>query len=100
MASWPDGSNVFELVIVLDKMGSGTPYLFNEVKLGSELSLRGPQGVFTLKDPLEEELALICTGTSIAPFRSMIHHIKNNNIPYKSILFSGAAPPRAYIMTR
>jgi ferredoxin-NADP reductase len=30
IASWPDGSNVFELVIVLDKGGAGTPYLFND----------------------------------------------------------------------
>ena len=29
ISSWPDGSNIFELVIVLDKSGSGTPYLFN-----------------------------------------------------------------------
>ena len=31
IASWPDGTNVFELVIVLDKVGAGTPYLFDEV---------------------------------------------------------------------
>ena len=85
IASWPDGSNIFELVIVLDKMGTGTPYLFNEVKVGSELSFRGAQGVFTLKEPLEEDLVLICTGTGIAPFRSMIHHIKNNNTAHKNI---------------
>jgi glycine betaine catabolism B len=85
IASWPDGSNIFELVIVLDPMGAGTPYLFNEVNIGSELALRGPQGVFTLKEPLEEDLVLICTGTGIAPFRSMIHHIRNNNIPHKNI---------------
>ena len=85
IASWPDGTNVFELVIVLDKSGVGTPYLFNEINVGSEISLRGPQGVFTLKEPLEEDLVLICTGTGIAPFRSMIHHLKNNNIPHKNI---------------
>ncbi len=85
IASWPDGSNIFELVIVLDPMGVGTPYLFNDVMPGSELQLRGPQGVFTLKEPLNEDLVLICTGTGIAPFRSMIHHIKNNNIPHQNI---------------
>ena len=85
IASWPDGTNNFELVIVLDKLGAGTPYLFNEVNIGSELLLRGPQGVFTLKEPLDEDLVLVCTGTGIAPFRSMVHHIKNNNIPHKNI---------------
>ena len=28
IASWPDGTNVFELVIVLDKNGLGTPLPF------------------------------------------------------------------------
>ncbi len=85
IASWPDGSNIFELIIVLDKRGSGTPYLFDEVKAGTEIPVRGPQGVFILKEPLDEDLILICTGTGIAPFRGMIHHIKNNNIPHKNI---------------
>ena len=85
IASWPDGSNVLELVIVLDKQGAGTPYLFNEVSVGSELTYRGPQGVFILHEPLENDIFLICTGTGIAPFRSMIHHVKNNNIPFRQI---------------
>ncbi len=85
IASWPDGTNVFELVIVLDKEGLGTNYLFNEVTIGSSLTLRGPQGVFTLRQPLDEDLILICTGTGIAPFRSMVHHIRNRQIPHKNI---------------
>lgn len=28
---------------------------------------------------------MICTGTGIAPFRSMAHHIKNHNIPHNKI---------------
>lgn len=85
ISSWPDGTNIFELIIVLDNRGSGTPYLFNEVQVGTEIPLRGPQGVFTLKEPLNEDLILICTGTGIAPFRSMIHYIKNNNISHENI---------------
>jgi len=85
IASWPDGTNVFELIIVLDKNGAGTNYIFDEVTVGSELVFRGAQGVFTLKEPLEKDLILICTGTGIAPFRSMAHHIKNINIPHKNI---------------
>ncbi len=85
IASSPDGTNVFELVIVLDKTGAGTPYLFNEVTVGSELSFRGPQGVFTLRQPLDADLVMICTGTGIAPFRSMLHHIRNQQIMYKNI---------------
>lgn len=85
IASWPDGTNVFELVIVLDEKGAGTPYLFENIQVGSELTFRGAQGVFTLKEPLENDIFMICTGTGIAPFRSMINHIKNHNIPHKDI---------------
>ncbi|MEO7265402.1 MAG: FAD-binding oxidoreductase [Ferruginibacter sp.] len=85
IASWPDGTNVFELLIVLDKKGLGTPYLFEQVSVGSELIFRGPQGIFTLNEPLDTDLFLICTGTGIAPFRSMIHHIKNNGKAHKNI---------------
>jgi CDP-4-dehydro-6-deoxyglucose reductase len=85
IASWPDGKNIFELVIVLDKIGAGTNYIFEEVRVGSELTFRGAQGVFTLKDQLEKDLFLICTGTGIAPFRSMVNHINNNKIPHNKI---------------
>ncbi len=85
IASWPDGTNVFELLIVLDKKGAGTPYLFNEAGVDSELTFRGPQGVFILKEPLDKDIFMICTGTGIAPFRSMINYIKRNNIAHKNI---------------
>lgn len=85
IASWPDGSNVFELIIVLDKKGAGTNYIFHEVNVGAELTFRGAQGVFILKEPLDKDVFLICTGTGIAPFRSMAQHIKNKNIPHKNI---------------
>ncbi|MBO9571144.1 MAG: FAD-dependent oxidoreductase [Chitinophagaceae bacterium] len=85
IASWPDGTNIFELVIVLLENGAGTNYLFNEVEVGTEILFRGPQGVFTLPIPIEKDLFFICTGTGIAPFRSMVHHILLNNIPHKNI---------------
>lgn len=85
ISSWPDGSNIFELVIVLAEGGKGTDYIFNEVKVGSELQFRGPQGKFTLPDNIDRDLFLVCTGTGIAPFRSMVHHILNNNIHHQHI---------------
>lgn len=85
IASWPDGTNVFELVIVLLEGGLGTTYIFNEVVVGSELTLRGPQGVFTLPSVMDRDMYFICTGTGVAPFRSMAHHILNHNIEHKDI---------------
>lgn len=85
IASWPDGTNVFELLIVLLPGGSGTTYLFNEITEGSELKFRGAQGVFTLPDILDKDLFFISTGTGIAPFRSMTKYIQLHNISHKQI---------------
>src|SRR3954465_12789706 len=76
IASCPDGTNVYELVIVLLENGAGTTWLFNNAVVGTEIPFRGAQGVFTLDtENLEKDLFLICTGTGIAPFRSMAQHI-------------------------
>lgn len=85
IASAPDGSNIIELIVVLLEDGAATTYLFNEIKEGSEILLRGPQGVFTLPEILDKDLFLICTGTGIAPFRSMVQYIHDKKIPHKKI---------------
>ena len=85
IASYPNGTNQFELVIVLLEGGLGTTYLFNHVKVGDTISFRGPQGVFVLPKNLDKDLYLICTGTGVAPFRSMVHYIHQNKIPHQAI---------------
>lgn len=85
IASHPDGSNVIELLIVLLEGGKGSTYIFNEIKEGSEFILRGPQGKFTLPVGIDHDLFFVCTGTGIAPFRSMIHNIRLKNIPHGNI---------------
>jgi ferredoxin-NADP reductase len=85
IAAWPDATNVFELVVVLMPQGAGSSYLFNDVEVGAELQFRGPQGVFTLPEKIDKDLFFICTGTGIAPFRSMVEYIYRNNIPHKNL---------------
>src|SRR6185295_3875495 len=67
--------NVFELLIVLAEGGLGTAYLFNEITVGSELTFRGAQGVFTLPEAIDKDIFLVCTGTGVAPFRSMVNYL-------------------------
>src|SRR5215204_2471422 len=85
IASWPDGTNVIELLIVLLDGGLGTTYLFNDIGEGSELTLRGPQGVFVLPEVMDKDMYFICTGTAIAAFRSMVHHIKRHKLEHSDI---------------
>lgn len=85
IANHPDGSNIIELVIVLLEGGRGSTFIFDKLKVGDELSIRGPQGIFTLPESVNQDLFLVCTGTGIAPFRSMINHIKEKNISTQNI---------------
>lgn len=85
IASPPFGDNTFELAIVLNPKGLGTPYLWEKVEIGSAIEVSKPLGKFILQEPIEEDICFIGTGTGIAPLRSMILHIINNNIPYKNI---------------
>ena len=84
IASEPNGTNKLELVIVLAEKGAGTTYLFNEIKEGMDVPMRGPLGKFTIPETIED-LCFICTGTGIAPFRSMLKYIHRNNIPHKNL---------------
>ncbi len=85
IASMPDGSNVIELIIVLVEGGVATHYFFEEIKDGSELIIRGPHGIFGLPVEIDRDIIMICTGTGIAPFRSMLHYINIYNKPHKNL---------------
>ena len=85
IANAPSEDNTLELCIVKLEGGAGTTYLFDEVKEGSSLKFKKPSGVFTLRQPIDRDLVLICTGTGVAPFRSMIHNIYQQDIPHKNI---------------
>ncbi len=91
IASPPNG-NTIELIIVRVPGGKGTTYLFDVAKVGDKVPLRGPLGKFTLPEDISSvDICLIATGTGIAPFRSMLWHIHNKNIPHKNLfLIQGA----------
>lgn len=85
IASPPNNGNIFELIIVLNKSGKLTPYLFNEIKIDSVIQVSSALGKFLLPENIEKELCFICTGVGIAPLRSMYLYILNNKINYRGI---------------
>jgi CDP-4-dehydro-6-deoxyglucose reductase len=90
VASWPDGSNKFELIITYLKGGKMSEYLFNEVKIGDEFAYKGPMGIFTLPKEINRDIFFVATGSGVSPFRSMLGHIATNKVPTKNIkLFFG-----------
>lgn len=77
------GSNKIEICVALNKNGVFTPWLFEQV-IGNIIEISEPKGEFVLKEEhLNYPLVFICTGTGIAPFRSMIHRaliLGNQNV--------------------
>ena len=90
VASWPDGSNRFELIVTNLIGGKMCDYLFNDAKIGDEVIYRGPMGVFTLPESIERDIYFVSTGSGISPFRSMLGYIAENKVPTKNLkLFFG-----------
>lgn len=85
ISSAPNDSNTFELLIKKFELGAGSSFLFDEIKEGNEFSFRGPQGSFVLHEPIDKDIYFICTGTGVAPFKSMIDYLQRNNVPRKKI---------------
>lgn len=85
IANAPDQSNVIELVIVKVPFGKATTYLFEKSVLGDVFKLKGPGGVFCLPQEIKNDLVFICTGTGVAPFRSMVWDIKNNQKAHQKL---------------
>jgi CDP-4-dehydro-6-deoxyglucose reductase len=78
IASSPLKGNQIELCIVENPKGLGTPYLFS-LNVGDEIRFKGPDGGFVLPTDSSKKMVLICTGTGIAPFRSMINYDLEHN---------------------
>lgn len=81
------GDTILEFCIVnAQESTGGSKYLCEEATVGTSIRFKGPDGTFTLKEPLDNrDIVLICTGTGVAPFRSMILDILNRKIPFKNI---------------
>lgn len=85
IASAPNGTNEFEIVISRQPYGLASEYFWTQVHEGTNLSLMGPLGNFVLPEKIETRLCFISTGTGIAPFRSMLLDLVNHPRPTKGI---------------
>jgi len=85
IANHPDQSNTLEFCIVRSADGLATKYLFEEATVGTMMKFKGPDGGFVLPKDLYKEIVFICTGTGIAPFRSMLNHIKARNLDFQRV---------------
>jgi NAD(P)H-flavin reductase len=85
IASAPGNTNIFELIIVLNPDGLGTPYMWDHYKPGTIVPVAGPVGKFVLPENTDRDLCFLATGTGIAPLRSMLFHIINKGLPHRDV---------------
>lgn len=85
-----------DLCIRLVPNGICTTYIFEHLKVGQTLKLNGPYGDFRLTDT-EKDMIFIAGGSGMAPFLSMLAHIKNAGITRKVSYFFGARARRDLI---
>ena len=86
IANAPDGTKILEFCIVKLEGGAASEYFFEKVEIGTAIRFKGPSGGFVLKNNIEEDtIVMICTGTGIAPFRSMLLHIVEQKKSFKNI---------------
>ena len=78
IASPPHEPTEIELCIQHVEGGAASTYLW-KLKEGDSISVSGPHGNFTLKEPLEYDPIFMATGTGVAPFRSMIRYLIHVN---------------------
>ncbi len=85
IASAPTAGSLLEFCIVHLEGGLATDYLFNQITVGSQIRFKGPDGNFVLPDRLDHDLVMICTGTGVAPFRSMLRYIRETGMQHRGL---------------
>lgn len=98
IASAPSDDHIFELVIVLNPEGLGTPWMWENLKPGSIVPISKPLGKFALPAEIDGDICFICTGVGIAPFRSMAWDIFNKNTPHKNLYMTFGTRHKADIL--
>ncbi|MCF8239033.1 MAG: hypothetical protein K9I85_12805 [Saprospiraceae bacterium] len=85
IASAPNGRQEIELCIVRMPDGLASEYLFTQVEVGTSIRFKGPDGAFVLPDKIDQDLIMVCTGTGVAPFRSMLLDLDQRDWPDRKI---------------
>jgi ferredoxin-NADP reductase len=88
IASSPSDTPLLELCVKRVENGFVSNTLFS-YREGAEISVDGPDGVFYLRKPFKADLVFIGTGTGIAPLRSMIRSLFQENYPGQAVLIFG-----------
>ena len=88
IASFSKNKNLIELIIVKVENGKLTTILFSDVEPGENIEIKGPKGNFVMPENTNRDIFFICTGTGLAPFKSILDEIE----------LSGKYPKRIFLI--
>lgn len=88
IASDPAKANIVDLIIRLVPNGICTTYCFEHLKEGDTMRMTGPYGDFRLTEN-ESDMIFIAGGSGMAPFVSILHHMRNQGIQRKAGYYFG-----------
>jgi Na+-transporting NADH:ubiquinone oxidoreductase subunit F len=88
MSSSAEDTHAVELFIGLVEKGVVSTYVHEYLKMGEELTMRGPFGDFYFRDS-ERDILMIATGTGLAPIMSILRYMRSHKIQRKTTLFFG-----------
>ena len=98
ISSDPAGKNVIELIIRLVPGGICTTYCFEYLKVGDEVKINGPYGNFHLSES-DAPMLFIAGGSGMAPFKCLLHHMKNTDSKRKAVYYFGANKVKELFLT-
>jgi len=87
ICSLPESNNSLTFCIGLYDKGLASDF-FREVKVGREITMRGPAGFFTVTD-LAKNYLFVATGVGIAPFVSIVPNLLRKEFVGRSQLLFG-----------
>jgi len=93
IASPPADREHVELIIRLVPGGLCTTWVFRRLREGEAVRLRGPFGEFRLADT-DRPMVWLAGGSGMAPFRSLLHHLRKKGAARPCTFFFGAVALR------
>lgn len=93
IASDPADKGHLDLIIRRVPNGICTTWLFDFLKKGDPVKFNGPYGDFRLSGT-EAPMIFVAGGSGMAPFVSILHHMRNTGITREAHYFFGGNTPR------
>jgi len=93
MSSAPERRDAIELIIRLVPGGICTTWVFTELAEGDEVTFSGPYGKFRLTDS-DRDMVWVAGGSGMAPFWSMVRHLRDIGGKRRCTCFFGAVAAR------